>query len=115
MSCVERDLRPRTAGLELFGGLCHGDDGNLKARFLSTPKSSHKMSVGERLKLARKQRGLTQEQLAEKVSVTDGHISLIEKNRAEPSLPVLRELCAVLEIREPWLSGGEGPMEERRS
>ena len=49
-------------------------------------------SVGSRLKAARVARGLTQEQLAKGVA-TKGFISLVERDRLNPSLPKLRMLA----------------------
>ncbi len=54
--------------------------------------------LGERIKFWRQQRNLTQEQLAEKVGVTPGFISLIEIGKRRVSLESLLSICAELEI-----------------
>ena len=47
--------------------------------------------IGERIKFWRQQRGVTQEQLAEKVELTPGFISLIETGKKRASLETLPE------------------------
>ena len=54
--------------------------------------------LGERIKFWRQQRNLTQEQLAEKVGVTPGFISLIEIGKRRVSLESLLSICTELEI-----------------
>ena len=49
--------------------------------------------MDNRVKLARVQIGLTQQQLAEKVGVTRQTISLIEKGKYNPSLKLCLEIC----------------------
>ena len=54
--------------------------------------------IGERIKFWRQQRSLTQEQLAEKVELTPGFISLIETGKKRASLETLLSICTELEI-----------------
>ena len=54
--------------------------------------------LGEQIKFWRQQRNLTQEQLAEKVGVTPGFISLIEIGKRRVSLESLLSLCRTLNI-----------------
>lgn len=49
--------------------------------------------MDNRVKLARVQMDLTQQQLAEKVGVTRQTISLIEKGKYNPSLKLCLEIC----------------------
>ena len=49
--------------------------------------------MDNRVKLARVQVDLTQQQLAEKVGVTRQTISLIEKGKYNPSLKLCLEIC----------------------
>ncbi len=53
--------------------------------------------IGGRLKAIRKQRGLTQERLAELVDLSPQHISGIETGGAKVSLPALVRLCNALD------------------
>ena len=54
--------------------------------------------LGERIKFWRQQKNLTQEQLAEKVGVTPGFISLIEIGKRRVSLESLLSICTEVEI-----------------
>lgn len=52
------------------------------------------LDVGERLRAVRRMYGLSQRELARRAGVTNGSISLIEKNRVSPSVSSLRKLLA---------------------
>ena len=54
--------------------------------------------LGTRIKEQRQRRMLTQQQLAEKVSLTPGFISRIETGKKKPSLEVLLSICEALNI-----------------
>lgn len=54
--------------------------------------------LGEQIKFWRQQRNLTQKQLAEKVGVTPGFISLIEIGKRRVSLESLLSICTEVEI-----------------
>ena len=54
--------------------------------------------LGERLKKARKDRGLTQEQLAEQAGPSARHIAKIEKGDVNPSFEVLSTLVKTLGV-----------------
>lgn len=55
-------------------------------------------AVGKRISLIRKNRGMTQEQLAEKAELSNIYISHIENSRSIPSLETLMKLCGALDI-----------------
>lgn len=55
-------------------------------------------AVGKRISLIRKNRGMTQEQLAEKAELSNIYISHIENSRSIPSLATLMKLCSALDI-----------------
>lgn len=67
-------------------------------------------TLGERLKDARKSKGLSQEALASSVGVSRGVIQNLEYNRAEPQPIVIKAICNTLNINENWLLTGEGDM-----
>src|SRR5918911_3565481 len=67
-------------------------------------------TVGERLRSARVERGLTQEALAKGV-VTKGFISQVERNHLNPSLPKLRLLAERLGKPLSYFLG-ESPRED---
>ena len=55
-------------------------------------------AVGKRISLIRKNRRMTQEQLAEKAELSNIYISHIENSRSIPSLETLMKLCSALDI-----------------
>ena len=54
--------------------------------------------IGDRIKRARKRRGLTQEVLAERIDVERNTISMIETGKREPSLDVLVKIMNQLRV-----------------
>lgn len=54
--------------------------------------------IGQRIRRLRKLRNLSQEQLAEKVSISTTHMSHIETGSTKLSLPVLVDLAAALNV-----------------
>lgn len=68
-------------------------------------------TIGERLRLAREKRGLTQAQLANRVRVqlTQGTIGHIESGRNENSRYIVW-IAAALNVRAEWLLTGQGEM-----
>lgn len=70
-----------------------------------------KLNLGERLKVARKSKGLTQDGLAEKIGTSRGVITNIEHNKTETPQPlIINALCKILEISKDWLLNGTGEM-----
>ena len=68
--------------------------------------------LGTRIKEQRQRRMLTQQQLAEKVSLTPGFISRIESGKKKPSLEVLLSICEALNITlNDLLVGNQIPQE----
>ena len=57
-----------------------------------------KVKLGDKLKQLRKQRKLTQEQLAELVSVDFRHISYLENGKSFPSSELIERLCKTLNV-----------------
>lgn len=55
-------------------------------------------SIGNRVQRIRRNLGMTQEVLAEKINVTPTHISRIETGTSSPSLQTLVDICNVLGI-----------------
>ncbi len=56
------------------------------------------MDIGHRLKTIRKKRGLSQRELAARAGLTNGTISLIEKNKTSPSVASLKSLLDAIPI-----------------
>lgn len=54
------------------------------------------MKAVSKMKIARIERGLTQQELAEQIGVTRQTIGLIEQNRFNPSLALCIDICRAL-------------------
>jgi len=68
-------------------------------------------TLGGRLKHARKNKGFTQDSLAETIGVSRGVIFNLEKNKTEPQTIVINAICQTLNINKDWLINGSGEME----
>lgn len=55
--------------------------------------------IGQKVRRVRKSRGLSQEELAERIGISTTHMSHIETGNTKLSLPVLVALASVLEVR----------------
>ena len=62
--------------------------------------------IGERLKKARTDKGLTQEKLAEKLDVSIAFLSRIERGSSHISLKRLSQICDILGISEGSILNG---------
>ncbi len=69
------------------------------------------MDMGTRIKTARKNQGLSQVTLAEKVGVSPGGCGHWERDFNTPSVENLVKLSVVLNVRFEWLATGRGAME----
>lgn len=56
------------------------------------------VNLGMRIMYFRKKKGLTQEQLAEKINYSRNQIQRVEKAKAQPSLELIFEIAEVLEV-----------------
>jgi transcriptional regulator with XRE-family HTH domain len=56
------------------------------------------MEIGERLKAARKNHGMSQRELAKVAGVTNRTISLIEKNQVSPSIGSLKKILDAMSV-----------------
>ena len=54
------------------------------------------MDIGEKLRLMRLQKGLTQEELADRCELSKGFISQVERNLASPSIATLTDMLECL-------------------
>lgn len=62
--------------------------------------------IGERIKRARLDNGLTQEQLAEKIEVSVAFLSRLETGSTHINLKRLNQICEVLNISEGFVLNG---------
>jgi transcriptional regulator with XRE-family HTH domain len=56
------------------------------------------MNYGKAIKIVRTAHGLTQSELAERLSIGASHLSLIESGKRQPSLTVLEEIATALDV-----------------
>lgn len=71
-----------------------------------------KLSLGERLKKARKSKGITQEKLAKMIGTSRGVITNLEHDKIETPQPlIINTLCNLLEVNKEWLLHGVGKMD----
>ncbi|WP_302818388.1 helix-turn-helix domain-containing protein [Ruthenibacterium lactatiformans] len=63
------------------------------------------MTFGERLQIARKDKGYTQEQVAEFIGVAKSTYTGYEKNNREPDVFKIKRLVEVLGVNSSWLLG----------
>lgn len=62
--------------------------------------------IGKRIKEARKSKGLTQENLAEKMDVSVAYLSKVETGRIHINLERLSEICSLLDVTEGQILNG---------
>ena len=62
--------------------------------------------IGERLKKARLEQGLTQENLAEKLDLSVAFLSRVERGNTHINLTRLSEICSLLEVSEGEILNG---------
>ena len=65
------------------------------------------MELNERIIQARKQAGLTQEQLGEKLGVSRQAVSKWESGQANPDVAYITEMCKLFEVTSDWLLLGK--------
>jgi transcriptional regulator with XRE-family HTH domain len=65
------------------------------------------MRLGEKIKKRRKQLGLSQGELADRVGVNATHLSRLEGGKYQPSVEVLKRAAGVLEVSTDYLLSDE--------
>lgn len=60
---------------------------------------------GERLKIARKQNKLSQEEVAEIINISRSSISKFETETQEPNIETLKRLCELYEVSADYIIG----------
>ena len=71
------------------------------------------MELNERIALARKQAGLTQEQLGEALGVSRQAVSKWEAGQSNPDVAYVAEMCRLFGVSSDWLLLGEEQARER--
>ena len=68
--------------------------------------------MNERIKYVRAERGLTQEQFANKIGLTRNYVARIEIGERTPSDRTISDICEKFGVNEKWLRTGIGePLE----
>ena len=62
--------------------------------------------IGERIKKARKEKGLTQEQLSEKLDISIAFLSRVERGNSKINLKRLTQICEILDISQGEILNG---------
>ena len=65
------------------------------------------MTLGERIALARKKAGLSQEQLGDRLGVSRQAVSKWESDQTNPDVAYVAQMCRLLEVSSDWLLLGE--------
>ena len=68
-------------------------------------------TIAQRIRLARKECGLSQELLAERMRISRGACGHWERGKALPSTEHLAKLASILNVRLDWLMTGQGDMQ----
>lgn len=68
------------------------------------------LSFGEKIRLLREERELTQTELGREVHMTQRKISYLEHDRYEPSVEDLRVLCRYFHVSADYLLDFPGPL-----
>lgn len=68
--------------------------------------------IGMRIRRARKNKGVTQEYLAEKMDMSCQHISNIERGLGGVSVPSLMEICNILNVSADYILFGKATKED---
>lgn len=68
------------------------------------------MTLGERIKLLRKQHNLTQAAFGQRIGVTGATISTSESGKTTPDEQTIRAICSEFHISRDWLVDGIGDM-----
>lgn len=64
----------------------------------NTTKENYHVEIGKRIAARRKAMGITQYELAEKLEISNNHLSSVETGAAKPSLDLFIQICEALEI-----------------
>ena len=74
--------------------------------------SEKRNEIGENIKNYRKEAGMTQEELAEKVGITRAYLSEIERGKKDPSYSKVKKISDILGIPIDELTGKEVDLED---
>ena len=67
-------------------------------------------TIGERLKILRKELKLTQIDFGGRIAVSQGHLTAMENGKRDVTDKTLKVICMEFHVNEEWLRTGEGEM-----
>ena len=73
-----------------------------------------KIGLAERIKLIRKEKGLKQQQFADKIGFSKNYIHYVEVRRYNPSENFIKRIAATFNISYDWLMTGIGDMKAEK-
>ena len=68
------------------------------------------MTIGDRVKVIRKEARLTQKEFGDKIAVRTSSVCMIERGSANITDRTKRDICNAFRINMKWLETGEGEM-----
>lgn len=68
------------------------------------------MNTNERIKLLRKELGLTQNEFGEKIGLKKSAVSQIENGNTSSNPRIVQLICSAFNVSEKWLTEGKGDM-----
>lgn len=71
--------------------------------------------VKNRISLVRKNAGLSQQEMAERLGLSRNFISLMENGNRIPSERTISDICRIFDVQEDWLRDGMEPMRAAKS
>ena len=66
--------------------------------------------MNKRIAFVRKKKQYTQDEFADRLSLTKNFISLIETGKRDPSDRTINDICEKFDVNETWLRTGKGEM-----
>ena len=76
----------------------------------SCPSSNNSVCINERLKQIREHLGHSQEEFGSKIGITRSSVSLLEREKNNPSEQTIMLVCREFNIDYGWLTTGQGEM-----
>lgn len=71
--------------------------------------------MNERIKAIRKEKGITQQKMAQDLNIGQSMIANIENGARDPSDRTIADICRVYDVNEIWLRTGVGEMFQPRT